>query len=247
MRIHVAGSLAPATARMMDRVVAAIGPAGDALEGTLVVGADDAMVPGADVLRPLAVVPARGPGRPTPWGAALVAAADAVILLDPTEAHAFPAALEDRAIIVAGLAAPRAREAGDGGLDDGGAPDDVRAAWRRHGPPAARGGPGVAWVWGRGVAPLTAALDAWAAGRAVVALPGTDDNELLRRGRALRARSVAEVVEATRFLLENPPVAEALGARGRTVAARLPSARQVALRLIEGMELARQSAGVDTR
>jgi len=118
----------------------------------------------------------------------------------------------------------------------------VRRAWLREGSEPEASPPGVAWVWGRGVAPLAAALEAWAAGRAVVALPRTDDHELLRRGRALRARSVAEAVEATRFLLENPPLAQALGARVRLVASRLPAPRQVALRLLEGVELARQSA-----
>ena len=84
-------------------------------------------------------------------------------------------------------------------------------------------------------------------GRAVVALPQTDDHELLRRGRALRAHSVAEAVEATCFLLGNPPLAQTLGARGRLVASRLPSPGQVTLRMLEGVELARQSAAAVAR
>ena len=243
MRIHLAQGLAPATGRMVGRIVEALGPGVAGVEGTLVVGADDPMVPEADVQRPLAVIPARGPSRPTPWGAALVAAADAVILLDPCEAHDFREPLRDRPVVVAGLAAS-GRLPDGAGLDQGDAPDEVLRAWRRETPPAPAPGAAVAWVWGRGVAPLSAALEAWAAGRAVVVLPQTDDHELLRRGRALRAHSVAEAVEATRFLLANPPVAQALGVRGRTVASRLPSARQVALRVLEGMELARQSATV---
>lgn len=246
MRVHVSAGLAPATGRMVARVIDALGPGAAALGGTLAVGADDPMVPGADVRRPLAVIPARGPGRPTPWGAALVAVADSVILLDASEAHAFPDALHDRPVMVAGLAAPEPR-ADTMGLDPGDAPDEVVRAWRRQTAPDPRPGAAVAWVWGRGVAPLTAALEAWAAGRAVVVLPQTDDHELLRRGRALRAHSVAEAVEATLFLMANPPVAQALGARGRTVAGRLPSPRQVALRVLEGMELARQSAGAVAR
>lgn len=241
MRVHVSGRLTPATGRMVARVVGALGPGIDRLDGTVAVGADDPMVPGSDVRRPLAVVPARGPDRQTPWGAALVATADAVILLDPSEAHAFPEALRDRPVVVAGLAAPGPLPDG-AGLDAGDAPDEVVRAWRREAPPVSHPGAAVAWVWGRGIAPLTAALEAWAAGRAVVVLPRTDDHELLRRGRALRAHSVAEAVEATRFLLDNPPVAQALGARGRAVAGRLPSAGQVAVRVLEGLELARQSA-----
>jgi hypothetical protein len=231
---------------MVGRLVAELGPGIAGLPGTLVVGADDPMVPEADVQRPLAVVPAHGPGRPTAWGAALIAAADAVILLDAAEVHAFGDALAGRPVLVGGLPAPAPR-APAAGLDVGDAPVQVRRAWLRAGSVPAASAAGVAWVSGRGVAPLAAALEAWAAGRAVVVLPQTDDHELLRRGRALRAHSVAEAVEATRFLLATPPLAQALGARGREVAARLPSPRQVALRVLEGVELARQSAPAGAR
>lgn len=248
MRIHVARGLTPPVGRMVTRLVAALGSGGGSLPGTLVIGADDPMVPEADVRRPLAVAPAHGPGRPTPWGAALIATADAVILLDPAEAHAFGGALGDRPVLVAGLPAPAPSEPGTG-LDCGDAAPEVRRAWLREPsiPAGAVAGAGVAWVSGRGIAPLAAALEAWAAGRAVVVLPQTDDHELLRRGRALRAHSVAEAIEATRFLLDNPALAQALGARGRETAGRLPPVRQVALRMLEGVELARQSAAVTAR
>lgn len=247
MRIQVARGLPDAVERMVARVLSELGEgAAAALPGTLVVGADDPMVPEADVRRPLTVVPAHGPGRPTPWGAALIAAADAVVLLDPCEAHAFGDALGGRPVIAAGLPAPGQRAAGTD-LDQGDAPEQVRRAWLREPPAPASLTAGVAWVSGRGVAPLAAALEAWAAGRAVVTLPQTDDHELLRRGRVLRAHSVAEAVEATRFLLGNPPLAQALGARGRLVASRLPHAGEVALRVLEGVELARQSAAAVAR
>jgi hypothetical protein len=241
VNIQIAKGLTPQMNLMIGRLVAALGTGIEALPGTLVIGVDDPTVPTADVQRPLAVMPAHGPGRTTPWGAALIAAADTVVLFDTSEVHAYADALADRSVVVAGLPRPEPTATG-WGLDVDGAPEEIRRAWLRESPIQDQPGAGVAWVWGRGVAPLAAALDGWRAGRAVVALPQTDDHDLLRRGQALRAHSVAEAVEATRFLLENPPLAQALGARGRTVAAQMPSARQVALRVLEGIELARQSA-----
>lgn len=246
MRVHVSRRLPESVGRLVAGIVAELGFHGGTVPGTLVVGADDPMVPGPDVARPLAVMPARGPGRPKPWGAALVAAADAVILLDPAEAGTLADAVADRPVVVAGMPAPPPRPAGVG-LDPGDAGEPLLRAWRRHSPAAPPAGAGVAWVGGRGVAPLAAALEAWAAGRAVVVLPQTDDHELLSRGRVLRAHSVAEVIEATSFLFANPPLAHALGVRGNQLAHRLPSPRRVALRVLEGMELARQSAAVADR
>jgi len=243
VRAQVSRHLPPPVGRLIDRVITELGPATAGVPGTLVVGVDDPMIPEADVSRPLAVMPARGPGRPTPWGAAVVGAADAVILLDPSEALPFGDALADRALLVAGLPAPVARPAGTG-LDPGDASAEIRAAWARETAAGASADAGVAWVSGRGIAPLAAALEAWGAGRAVVVLPQTDDHELLSRGRVLRAHSVAEAMEATRFLFANPPLAQALGERGREVALSLPPVRRVALRVLEGMELARQSAQV---
>jgi hypothetical protein len=243
VKIQIARGLTPQMNLMIGGLVAELGAGIEALPGTLVIGVDDPTVPTADVERPLAVMPAYGPGRTTPWGAALVAAADAVILFDACEVHPYSDALADRSVVICGLARP-APAATDSGLDMGSAPQEVRRAWLHESPGGTRPNAGVAWVCGRGVAPLAAALEGWRAGRAVVALPQTDDHDLLRRGQALRAQSVAEAVEATRFLLENPPLAQAQGARGRTVAAQMPSRRQVALRVLEGMELARQSAMV---
>lgn len=240
MRVQMAGGLAPAVARAMERVLAPLGavPYG----ATIVVGADDPTVPSAAVTRPLVVVPASGPGRPTPWGAALLRSADAVVLLDTCEVHAWDETLADRPVVLAGLPAPAPARNG-AGLDTGDASDDLLAAWRHHGGDASGAAAGVAWVGGRGVAPLARALEAWAAGRAVVALPGTEDHELLHRGRALRAHSPAEAIEATLFLLRTPALSRVLAARGRAVAARMPEAGEVTRRVLEGVELARQSAG----
>jgi hypothetical protein len=217
----------------------------EAGDGTVAIGVDDSLLPGADADRPLLVVPACGPRSPTPWGEALVRAADAVALLDVVEARDLRGAIAGQPLVVAGLPAPAPREPGLG-VHPGAAPADLRDVWARHGrePAAARGG--VAWISGRGLAPLTEALEAWAAGLAVVALPDVPQHDMLRRGRALHASSPLEVVEATAFLLGAPALAQALGARGREVAEDLPSARHVALRLLEGAELARQSAKVAT-
>lgn len=239
MRIRVGEGLPPSLGRMIDRVVTALGPGGSS-PGTLAIGIDDPMLPGPDAERPLAVVPAAG-ARPAPWGRALAASADAVILLDPSEAHGLGDALDGRPVLVAGLVRPEPSPAACG-LDAGTAPRDLWQAARDEGL-AGREGAGVAWISGGGLEPVTDALEAWAAGRAVVVLPGTDMHELLRSGHVLRPRTGAEVLEATRFLRDNPPLAQALGARGRRTAAGLPSARRVALRLLEGAELARQSAG----
>lgn len=238
MRVRVGEGLAPSVGRMVARIVAELGPGGDPAAGTLAIGADDPMLPGADARRPLAVVPVAGP-RPTPWGRALVATADAVILLDPSEAHRLAGALDGRQVLVAGLARPDHAVLA-GGLDAGGAPAELRRAAHDEGL-AARQSAGVAWISGRGLGPVADALEAWSAGRAVVVLPGTDMHEVLRGGHVLRPRTGAEVLEATRFLFDNPPLARALAARGRDTAAGFPSPRRVALGLLEGMELARQS------
>jgi hypothetical protein len=240
--VHVGRGLPRALQRMVDRLAAELEATG-AGEGTVAIAVDDSLLPGADSTRPLLVVPVCGPGRPTPWGEALVRAADAVALLDAVEARGLHTAIRERPLMVAGLPAPEPREPGVG-IDPGTAPNAMREAWRRLGDEHAAARAGVAWISGRGLGPLAEALEAWAAGQAVVALPDVPRHDLLRRGRALHASSPLEAIEATRFLLGTPALAQALGARGREVAAALPSARRVALRLLEGAELARQSAGV---
>ena len=242
MRTQVSRHLPPPVGRLLARVIGELGPAAAAVPGTLAVGADDPMIPEADVVRPLAVMPARGPGRPTPWGAAVVRRGrrgDPARSLRGAALRRHPR--RPRPPGGADCRRPPARPTG-AGLDPGDASAEVGAAWARERATGASADAGVAWISGRGIAPLAAALEAWAAGRAVVVLPQTDDHELLRRGRALRTHSVAEAMEATRFLFANPPLAQALGQRGREVAQSLPPARRVALRVLEGMELARQSA-----
>ena len=94
---------------------------------------------------------------------------------------------------------------------------DLVAAWREYGQPWS-GGPGVAWVGGRGATAAAEALEAWAAGRAVVTLPGTPSHDLLRQGGALRTETILEVIEATTYLMSTPALARVLGTRGRQVA-----------------------------
>lgn len=240
MNVVAGRGLPPALQRVVDRLAGEL----EAVRapGTVAIGADDSLLPGPGATRPLLVVPACGPGEPTPWGRALVAAADAVALLDAREARDLGGALADRPLLVAGMPRPQSRPEGTG-VDPGEAPAPLRDAWSRHGADGSgAGGPGVAWVSGRGLAPLAAALEAWAAGRAVIALPGVARHDLLRRGRALHADTHLEVIEATRFLRGAPALARALGARGREVAAAMPPLGAVAGRLREGAELARQVA-----
>ena len=232
----MAGALGRAVGRALDSLED-LGPTG---LGTLVAGAEDPLLPGSDAERPLVVVPALGPGHPSPWATALVAAADAVILLDVCEATDLDEALEQRLVVVAGLPAPPPTTEGRGLYQGDAAGPGLVAAWREHGSGGSEG-PGVAWAGGRGASALAEALEAWAAGCAVVALPGTPRHALLREGGVLHAETVAEVVEATGYLLSNPPLVRVIGGRGRLLAARQPSAREVALRMLEGAEVARQS------
>lgn len=246
MTVGYGAALDPAMRRAAERVIAIAGgwggldPAGPG--EALLVGADDPNLASGREPGPLLVMPAVGPARPTRWAAALVARADAVALLDPAEAMALGAALRDRAVLLVGLTPPP-RGPDAPGLAAQGAPVLVSEAWRSEEGDVPADGPGVRWVWGRGAAPLAAAAEGWACGQAVVALPGTIDHELLRRGGALRAETPLEAVEATRYLRAAAPLAEALAARGRAALALLPTAERAAERLCEAVEVARAGAG----
>ncbi|MGD9696628.1 MAG: hypothetical protein AB7V42_13345 [Thermoleophilia bacterium] len=176
---------------------------------------------------PRVVVPAWDPADEAAAARELLARADVVALLDAADA---PATSRRSAVVVVGLPSPGALSDADAGVDHGTAGAELVDLWARRG----RGGRGpgrVAWVGGRGPAPLAEALEAWAGGRAVVTLPGVRDHGLLRRGLALRARTAAEVVEATDYLLGAPALTRALAARGRDAIAALPTAAEVADRL----------------
>ena len=81
-------------------------------------------------------------------------------------------------------------------------------------------------------------MAAWAAGRAVVALPGTARHGMLREGGALAARTSLEAIEATRLLGSTRPLAQALADRGRRRVARLDELDLVADRVAEAVVLA---------
>lgn len=240
MTVRRGRTLDGALGRAVGRALDALDELGPADPFTLVAGADDPVLPGADAVRPLVVIPALGPRRPAPWAHALVAAADAVVVLDPVEAVTLADAVDGLPVIAAGLPRPPAAPEGRGLWLGEVAGPALRAAWRAHeaeSPDAA----GVAWVGGAGAGALAQAMEAWAAGRAVVTLPGAPRHELLRRGGALRAESVAEVLEATSYLLRNAALTRVLGERGREVMRRQPSPRQVAWAIVEAREVARQS------
>ncbi len=117
-------------------------------------------------------------------------------------------------------------------------PTPLRQAFRAEALHDQTARPGIAWIRGTGAAALIAAAEAWARGRAVIALPGTVDDPLLRRGGALMAQSALEVVEATRLLSGTEPLALSLAHRGRRALAGLPTPEEVAVRLRDAARLA---------
>lgn len=155
MRVRVGEGLAPSVGRMVERIVAELGPGGGASAGTLAIGADDRSARGRR-----AAAARRGAGGR--------AAADA---LGPrprrdsrrrhparsSGAHRLAGALDGRPVLVAGLARPD-RAAPAGGLDAGSAPRGSGA--RRGGGIADRESAGVAWISGRGLGPAADALEA---------------------------------------------------------------------------------------
>lgn len=204
-------------------------------EGRLAAGLDD---PGlaARAGAPFAVMPLLRGRRPPPWAAAVLGAAQVLVVLDPAELAPLGVRPE-LPVVVAGLPAPGETAPGTG-LSAGPAPERLVRLWHQEGAAVPTGGPGIAWVGGGPAAALPAAVEAWAEGRAVVALPGTTPHRLLRDGGALSARTTLEAVEATRYLCENRPLARALARRGRRVASALDDLELVAGRLAEAIVMA---------
>lgn len=237
-RVVYGAGVAPAVHRMITgveerlRAWGILDAAGDVV---VAVGADDARLaafagPGRRVL-----VPALSARTAPAWSAALTGAAAAVIVFDPRELGALAAA-PTAPVVVAGL--PRVAVDGTGeGVDTAGAPAALVDLWRAEGPVGASGGTGIAWVGGGVLPALCGAAEAWAARRAVVVLPGTRPHPLLS-GAALVARTSLEVVEATRYLCENRPLARALAETGRRRGARLDAPDEVARRAAEAIVLA---------
>ncbi|MGE0026121.1 MAG: hypothetical protein AB7O78_07585 [Thermoleophilia bacterium] len=199
--------------------------------GLLALGADDPLLPGPPPLPEgrVAVLAACGPSAPGPWAHALAARADAAAVLTRADA----AVLGVDAPVV-GLPRPEAAPPGRGLSADGAPPGALTALTEVHGP-VAPDAPGVAWVWGAGSAAVAAAARAWAEGRAVVALPGTAADALLRAGGALRAHGLLEAAEATAMVLASAPLAHALAHRGAAALDALPPAAEVARRVTEAL------------
>jgi hypothetical protein len=225
-------------ARALERIGARLPPGSDVV---VAAGADDPGLASALPPGPRVIVPALS-RRPEPWTAALLGTAAAIVVLDPSEATvvgANPAC----PIVLAGIPrpAPASRERG---LDPGGHAA-MESVWRAEVGPLPEDGPGVAWIGGRGAAPVAAAAEAWAARRAVVALPGTPRHDMLRRGGALFARTSLEALEATRLLTAARPLTEALAARGARALQALDTVDEVAEMFAEALVLA--SGGGDGR
>ena len=217
-------ALTRALHRMAERLPAD-GPAGL----TLLCGLADPMLPGPRPDGPLAVLAATGPDGPPPWAPALLEAAAIRLVLTEADLDALG---EAGGAPVIGLPAPPLTEP-EPGLDVDGTSDAALEIWIAEMGAVPHDGPGVTWIRGRGSAPLAAAADGWARGRVVVALPGTADHPLLRRGGVLRSRTTLEAVEATALVRRTAPLAWTLASRGRRAIASLPSLEQVAGRLAE--------------
>lgn len=226
------GATAPAAVgRAVERIAAGLPTTGV----VVAVGVDDPRLVAHLPPGPRVVVPALAHRRPGPVADALLATADVVVVLDPTEGAGLGRRISCP-VVVAGLPRPAAAGAARG-LDPGGH-SSLAAVWRAEHGELPADGPGVAWVGGAGAAPLAEAAEAWAAGRAVIALPGTSRHEMLSRGGALFAHTSLEVLEATRFLVSARPLAVTLAARGRSALERMAALDEVTRRFAEALILA---------
>lgn len=241
MTAVVYGSAVPAPARrMIGEIEDRLRSWGvlDAAEGVVVaVGADDARLAARAGRGRRVLVPALASRKAPAWSSALLGAARAVVVFDGRELAALPGQ-PAAPVVVAGL--PRAHDARRGeGLDTGCAPPHLVGLWSSLSAERApgHGGAGVAWVGGGVLGTLCAAREAWAARRAVVVLPGTRRHPMLR-GAALVARTPLEVIEATRYLCENRPLARALADMGYRRASALDAPDEVARRVAEAIVLA---------
>lgn len=240
MRVVYGARVAPALRRAVARVterLEAHGVSTGADATVVAIGLDDPRLAARLPEGPRVVVPALGGPTLPPWGRALLSTADVVVVLDEVEIP--PLAAEISApVVVCGL--PRSPVlASRSGLDPGEAPRALLELWR-HEPGHGCCEPGIAWVAGGGAAGLAAAAEAWASGRAVVALRRVPPHAMLRRGGALRARTSLEALEATRFLCTVQPLRHALLDRGRRVVSRLDALDVVAERFAEAIVLAEE-------
>ena len=243
------GATTPSLGRCAARlaaIVTAWGLFDDESDPIVVFGAETSPLPSAAVRRGFTIVPALGPGPCTRDARRSLTAAGSIALLHPAEAGMISSVLREGETVTLGLPAPRPTDPASG-LDLGSLPSSLERLLRdRIGkvPPDA---PGITWVRGFGSAPLSSALEAWAAQRAVIALPQTPREPLLVRGGALFATSPLHAIEATAYLLSSPALTRTLAARGARIAARQPSIEEVASRLAEAIELARPASSIPAR
>ena len=226
--VDLRAALEPVAARLGAPDLAPVHP-----DVTALAGVPDPLVL-AEAPGPIVAIPVDDPGRAP--AAAVVAHADAIALLDPDD---IPAEAGRLPLVVVGLPAPPARGGGVA-LDHSGVPRAVVEALRVEAmrPELVAQAHGVTWLRGRGAAVLARAAGAWRSGRAAIGLPGVPDAERLRAAGCPRCTSTLQAVELTRLLLDAPPLARALAARGRVAADAMPSAEAVALALLEAAEVA---------
>ena len=203
----------------------------------MAVGADDPglarrLPPGRRV-----VVPVLRGRTPSPFARALLATAAVTVVLDPGELAGLAGAVSGP-VVATGIPRPEALPAA-AGLDVGDVGAHLAGLWAAEVGAVPSGGPAVCWV--SGPAAVAAAVDAWARGAAVVALPGTRPHAMMRRGGALMSRTSLEALEATRLLHTTRPLARALARRGGREAMRLEPRDVVSGRFAEALVLAAEA------
>ena len=226
--------------RMLGRIVDDLRRGVDMFPEDVVVavGADDPGLARRLPPGPRVVVPALRGHAPSPFAAALLATAAATVAIDPGEVPGLVRAVHGP-LVVTGVPrledAPAAR-----GVDPGDLGGRMAELWEAEIGPLPADGPAVCWVGGP--AALAGAVEAWARGAAVIALPGAHAHAIMRRGGAMLSRTSLEVLEATRLLHATRPLQRALARRGRREAMLLEPIHAVSGRFAEALVLAAEGA-----
>jgi hypothetical protein len=226
--------------RILTRVVDDLRRVADpSLEGVVVaVGADDPGLARRLPPGPRVVVPALRGRSPSPFAHALLATAAATVAIDPGELPGLAGAVRGP-LVMTGIPRPEPGPPAEG-VDPGDTGARLTHLWTAEVGPLPAEGAAVCWV--AGPAALAGAVDAWARGAAVVALPGAAAHAMMRRGGALMSRTSLEALEATRLLHATRPLARALARRGRHEAMRLDPIEVVSGRFAEALVLAAEGA-----
>ena len=235
---HVGTTVPPSLARPLARIAGRL-PIADGV--VVVAGIDDPRLPARLPEGPRVVVPAFSTRARPPWAESLLRSADVLVALDASEAAALRGDIVCP-VVVAGLPRPDAAPGPSRGLDPGGH-DAMASLWREEVGAMPSGGPAVAWVGGPCAAALAAAAEAWAGGRAVVALPHPPRHDMLSRGGALAAHTSLEAIEATMLLCRARPLTQALAARGRRTLSTMKALDEVVAGFAEAVALALETRG----